>query len=128
MPKKILQLVESAYRCTIEEQDDPALWLSNAMRGAGAELTVVLSGNAVNYAVKSQDAAGLAIGAWRQTQPPRLPDDLAKLMAQGVAVHLVEEDAAERGLERHELVPGLKPLSRAGLPQLMAAHDLVWRW
>jgi hypothetical protein len=36
-------------------------------------------GNAVNYAVRGQDAAGLAFGTWRQTQPPRLADDIAAL-------------------------------------------------
>jgi hypothetical protein len=128
MAKKILQVVESAYRATLEEQDDTVIWITHAMRGAGAQLDVVLRGNAVNYAVKSQNAAGLAFGAKRQTQPPRLADDVAKLVEKGATVYLVRDDAAERGIEPSELIPGLEAISRADLPRIFASYDQVWHW
>src|SRR5262249_60939189 len=60
--KKTLQIVTSAYRCNSEEQDDPVVWICQAMKGAGADLDMLLEGTAVNYAVKGQDASGLSFG------------------------------------------------------------------
>lgn len=128
MSKKILQVIESAYRCTVEEQDDPVVWITHAMKGAGADLAVLLRGNAVNYAVKGQDATGLSFGGKAQTHPPRIDQDIAKLVGKGVDVYVVEDDASSRGLERTDLVEGIKPVSRSGLPKLFAGYDQVWHW
>jgi sulfur relay (sulfurtransferase) DsrF/TusC family protein len=125
---KVLNIIESAYRATIEEQDDTIVWLSHTLKAAGADLGVLLRGNAVNYAVRGQDAAGLAFGAWRQTQPPRIANDIASLSAKGVTVYVLAEDLAERGLDAGDLVPGLERVERDGLPGLLAAHDQVWHW
>lgn len=128
MAKKVLSIVSTAYRATIEEQDDTIVWLTHAMKGAGADLTVLLRGNAVCYAVRAQDASGLSFGDKKQTQPPRIADDLSKLVGKGVEVYLVEDDAAERGIERTEFVEGLKFVARSGIPALFAKYDLVWNW
>lgn len=128
MSKKILQVIESAYRCTVEEQDDPVVWISHAMKGAGADLAVLLRGNAVNYAVKGQDATGLSFGGKAQTHPPKIDQDVAKLIGKGVDVFVVEDDASARGLERTDLVEGIKPVSRSGLAKLFSGYDQVWHW
>lgn len=128
MAKKILHVVESAYRATVEEQDDTVIWFTQAMKGGGADLTIVLRGNAVNYAVKGQDASGLGFGDRKQTQPPRIDEDVSRLMAKGVDVYLVKDDAAERGIEGGELVPGIKPISRGELPKLFDRYDYVFHW
>src|SRR5512132_2393062 len=106
MAKKTLNIIESAYRAVMEEQDDTILWLLAAMQGAGAEHTVVLRGNAVNYAVTGQQAIPLKVGAWAQTQPPRMDHDVVDLIEKRkIPVYIIEEDIAERGIERTELVP-----------------------
>ena len=128
MAKKILSIVESAYRATLEEQDDTVIWLTHAMQGAGADLTVVLSGNAVNYAVGGQDPSGLAFGDRRQTNPPRLDDDLAKLAAKGVEVLVIEDDVVGRGVDGAELIDGIKLIPRVELLKLIRSHDQVWHW
>lgn len=128
MPRKYLQIVSTAYRATIEEQDDTAIWITHAMKGGGADVAVLLRGNAVNYLVKGQDASGLSFGDRKQTQPPQLAEDVAKLIGKGVDVHFVEDDAAERGLERTDLIGGCKPVPRSALPKLIAAYDQVWHW
>src|SRR5262245_44804611 len=113
MSKKILQIVESAYRATIEEQDDTVVWFTHAVKGGGADVAVLLRGHAVNYCVKGQDASGIAFGERKQTQPPDLAGDLARLIAKGVEVHVVEEDLAAHGLGTPELIDGLKPIKQS---------------
>jgi hypothetical protein len=129
MAKKTLNILESAYRAVMEEQDDTILWLLAAMQGAGAAHTVVLRGSAVNYAVKGQGAPGLAIGAWKQTQAPRMDNDVIDLIEKrGIPVFLVEEDLAAYGIGHGELIPKVKLLSVKALPKLMAEFDLVSHW
>lgn len=125
---KTLNIVEGAYRATLEEQDDTVIWITRAMKGAGADIDVLLCGNAVNYAVKGQDASGLTFGAWRQTQPPRLTDDLTGAMAKGVAVFVASEDLADRGIRTTELISGVEPIGLDGIAKLFARYDQVWHW
>jgi sulfur transfer complex TusBCD TusB component (DsrH family) len=129
MAKNTLNIVECAYRAVMEEQDDTILWLLAAMQGAGAEHTVVLRGNAVNYAVAGQGAPGLAIGGWKQTMAPRMDNDVIDLIdKRKIPVLVIEEDLAARGIDRRELVPGIELLSSKMLPQYMAKYDIVSHW
>ena len=129
MAKKTLNIVESAYRAVMEEQDDTILWLVAAMQGAGGEHTVVLRGNAVNYAIVGQGAPGLTVGKWKQTQAPRMDRDVADLIEnRNISVYAVEEDLAERGIASDELVPGVKLVSAGRLPALLAEYDIVSHW
>jgi intracellular sulfur oxidation DsrE/DsrF family protein len=123
-----LQIIETAYRATLEEQDDPVVWITHAMRGAGAELAVLLSGNAVNYAVSSQDCSGLQVGEWKQTHAPRLAADLAGLADKGIEVLAVEDDLVERGIDIDSLLPGIALVPRARLAELLERFPRVWCW
>jgi len=125
---KTLQVIESAYRGTIEEQDDTIVWLTHAMKGQGADLDVLLKGNAVNYAVKGQDASGLQFGGRKQTQPPRLADDVSKLTEKGIGVYIVQDDVRSRGIDKDDLIDGLKPVPSADVARLFAGYDRIWHW
>jgi len=124
---RILNIVETAYRGTLEEQDDTVLWLSRALKGAGADLTVVLRGNAVNYAVR-QACPPLAIGSAIIKHPARPNDDLTQLLAKGAKVYVIREDLAERGIGEDRCVAEAQPLARAEVVDLMESHDQVWHW
>ena len=129
MAKKSLNIVESGYRAVMEEQDDTILWLPAAMQGAGGAHTVVLRGNAVNYAIVGQGAPGLTVGEWKQTQAPKMDRDVADLMEnRNIPVYIIKEDLAERGIASSELVPGVKILSRGELPALFAQYEIVSHW
>lgn len=128
MSRKVLQVIESAYRATIEEQDDTVVWLTHAMKNVGADVAVLLRAHAVNYAIGGQDSSGLVFGGKPQTQPPRVYDDLGKLMKNGVSVFVVAEDVAERGIEVGDLLPGVTAVSRRKLPELYEGYDRIWSW
>jgi len=127
--KKTLNIVESAYRAVMEEQDDTILWLLAAMAGAGADHTVVLRGNAVNYAVAGQGGPGLTVGEWKQTQAPKMDRDVLDLIEKRkIPVYVIADDLAERGIEEGDLVPGVEMLSRTALGGLFADYALVNHW
>ena len=125
---KILNIVETAYRATLEEQDDTVLWLSHALKGAGADIDILLQGNAVNYAVVGQDPNGLRIGAYKQSQPPDIPGDLVKFVEKGSKAYIVLEDLEKRGIRSGSIIHGLDPVQRSDLSSYLHEYDQVWYW
>ena len=126
--KKILQIVESAYRGTLEEQDDTVIWLSHIMKDAGSDLDILLRGNSVHYLVRKQDASGLTFGNKKQTQPPRIVDDISKIISKGVTIYFVLEDAYERGIDQEEMISEVKTISRHELPSLFSNYQHILHW
>jgi len=124
----ILNIVETAYRATIEEQDDTVLWLSHMLKNSGADISILLRANAVNYAAKGQDASGLAFGGMKMTHPPEIDKDVSKMIEKGIPVFVVEEDLQERGLINGELISGIERVKRQAIPELIDRHDQVWHW
>lgn len=125
---KVLNIVETAYRATLEEQDDPVVWILHAMKGAGAEHGVVLSGNAVNYAVMAQGVPPLMFGDKVQKHAPRIAEQVAGLVAKGIPVMVVRECLGARGIAEEELMDGLTMIGQAALPKVMNGYDQVWHW
>ena len=125
---KILSIVETAYRATLEEQDDTILWLNHSLKNSGADVSLLLRANAVNYALRGQDASGLAFGERKVAHPPQLDKDLEKLIESKVAVYIVDEDLRERALPQDRLIDGLEKVGRSELPALLDRFDQVWHW
>ena len=85
---KILSIAERAYHGTIEEQDDTILWMTHILKNAGADISLLLRGNAVNYAVVGQDASGLSVGGVKLDVPPTLDKDVANIVSTMVELSL----------------------------------------
>jgi hypothetical protein len=98
------------------------------MKGAGASVDLLLCGNAVNYALKAQDATGLKFGETAQTRPPQIADDLEKLGAKGVALYAVAEALHERGIAEAQLIGGIARLPQGRIASLYAGYDQIWQW
>lgn len=125
---KTLQVIETAFRATVEEQDDTIVWMTHAMAAAGGQFGLLLTGNAVCYAALGQPAPALQLGDWRQSHARDLGADVAALAAKGVPLYAVEEDLEERGLRDAALITSLTVVARAGLPRLFDEYPRVWKW
>lgn len=124
---KVLNIVETAYRATLEEQDDTVLWLSHALKNAGAELSVLLRGSAVSYLVE-QECPPLPIGSTGVNHPPRPNEELLALKDGGAQLFAVGEDIEERGINREKCIDGVEIIGRSEVASLLEGHDQIWHW
>lgn len=124
---RYLSIIDTAYRATLEEQDDTALWFNQAMKNGGAEVSILLSGDAVSYAVENQDAKGLRFGA-RAVRGPDIVRDLKTVMDKKIPLFVVDEDLADRGISASQLIPGVEQIPRSGVAKLIDGHDRILSW
>jgi hypothetical protein len=124
----ILSIIETAYRATLAAQDDNVLRLTGTLKSAGADIAVLLRGNAVNYLVQGQDTPGLNIGDAQLGKPPRIDNDLRKLAEKGVTLFAVREDARDRGLDPGRVIDGIEFIARGDVADLVEKFDRVWYW
>jgi hypothetical protein len=125
---RYLSVVETAYRATVEEQDDTGVWFTRAIQGAGAEVALLLCGDGVSYAQRGHNAGGLRFGTREVRIPPELDRDLEAMVGRGTRVYVVKEDLAARGIPDDLLLSGLNRIARSQVARIFADHDRVLYW
>jgi hypothetical protein len=128
MAQTVLSVIGTAYRGTVEEQDDTVLWLTHMLQTSGLTMSVLLRANAVNYALRGQDASGLCFGTMPVKHPPALDADLAALLDHDVPVYYVQQDAELRGIPTARFIDGVRAVAHGDVAALFDQHDQVWHW
>ena len=125
---KLLNIVSSGYRATIEEQDDTIVWLTHALRNAGAEVDMLLSGAAANYPVRGQKVEPATVGDRAQKHAPDVHGQVRELCAKGTTVYAIREELDERAVKHSDLLKEVELVGRGDLPALLLRYDHVWHW
>ncbi|MGH7561917.1 MAG: DsrH/TusB family sulfur metabolism protein [Gemmatimonadales bacterium] len=127
MPKKILSVLSHTEYGNLEDSDI-GLFASAFAPVTGSQMTILLSEDAVNYAVRGQEGTGIKI-AGAPVQPGFLIEtDIQSVQASNVPVFALREDLAARGIEERELIQGVKLLSRHEFGRFVDQFDTVWNW
>jgi len=126
---KLLNIVSSGYRATLEEQDDTVVWITHCLRNAGADVDLLLQDAAVNYPVRDQSVKPIAIGGRGQSHAPDVHGQISDFVGNGSSsVYVVEEDLVDRGIDPRRLLQEVEVVARGELPKLLSRYHQVWHW
>jgi sulfur relay (sulfurtransferase) DsrF/TusC family protein len=127
MPKKILSVLSHTEYGNLEDSDI-GLFASAFAPVTSNQMTLLLSEDAVNYAVRGQDGTGIKI-AGGTVQPGFLIEtDLQSLQDSKIPVYAVKDDLEERGISERDLISGVKILRKDEFGKFVDQFDTVWNW
>jgi hypothetical protein len=120
---RTLNILSSTDGAGLEERDDTVVWLTHALKSAGAQVDLLLRGTAANYVIGRP-----AFGSPKHAHAPDIFGQIAALIHKGVGVFVVSEELRRRGLSDAARLPGAKELAEISVAEFIGGYDRVWRW
>ena len=128
MAGRSLAIVERAWRGGVEEQYAHILWLARILKRMRSDIGVLLRGNAVGYAVRNAMPCRVQIAGIQLDSIHQLDTAVADLLADGVPVHVSEDDRHRLGIAPELIVPGVVRVDPPGIARLWQSYDRIWYW
>jgi len=126
--KTSLSIVERAYRGSLEEQYGHIVWLTKIMHAMGAPTSILLKGDTVLYAKRSQPRLSLQLGTIKVDTLSHYESTIEELLRNDVPVYVWRDDLTRLGLATGDLVAGVRPIGHPELVGLVRQLDCVWYW
>ncbi len=127
MAKKILSVLSHPEYGNLEDSDI-GLFASAYAPVVGSQMTILLSEDAVNYALRGQVGTGIEIAGGKVQPGFLIETDVKAVKDAGIPVYAVREDLEERGVADSELIDGVRLLSRNEFGKFIDQFDTVWNW
>lgn len=127
MSKRILSVLTHTEYGNLEDSDI-GLFASAFAPVAKSQMTLLLSEDAVNYAVRGQEGTGITV-AGAPVQPGFLIEtDVQSVPQADIPVYAFAEDLDERGISEAELIPGIRLMRRTEYGRFVGGFDTIWNW
>lgn len=128
MTARSLAIIERSFYGTIEKQYDENLWLAHVLKKMGDDLTLLLRGNAVLYAVSSPEPSSLDIGKISLDHLPDYNKSLQNLVKADIDVFIIAEDCCRLNIKPKDLYSEVKIASTGYMACLLETFDNIWFW
>ncbi|MBD47484.1 MAG: hypothetical protein CL891_00060 [Dehalococcoidia bacterium] len=70
----------------------------------------------------------MIIGGIPRYNPPRLDNDVQRMLETGINVYVVSGDLEDHGIGMGDIIEGVELVDRADLGNLFDQHDRIWHW
>jgi len=128
MANKVLVIFEKPIYLSFEPVDPHLFAAALGISDTPVEINVLLRDSAVTYGVGNQKVNVKIVGQdimLHETSPDKV---IHFMMEHGAHVHAVSEDMRSRGINKEEMIPGIKTISEDQSIQLLTEHDSVMVW
>jgi len=128
VPKSVLAVFEKPIFMSFEPVD-PQIFATGVGATTGINLTVLLRGDGVYYAMKDQNAKDIKVGGVTPvSEVAATPSQVWTWIVKqtGNKVLAVKEDLEKRAVAKEELADGIELVGSADIPRLLEQHDVIF--